>query len=247
MDLGKKLKDKRLEADFTQQELADRLHVSRQTISSWEVGRTFPDLTTLVSLSDLYEIPLDDLVKEDFRLVDDITRKVTRSERRKVTNIVLTLLLIAASAALVFLAYQNHLNNQSNPYGLHPNDIYDSHWEVHYDPERRHNQGFLSFDRNSAVLVNQYDRWPSEGSLQAVEERADENLSSGMEAGLHEFDDLSIEVYGQHYIVTADGLLMEFTRLSDTIIRRADGIEYRKVLDEHAHDSMHWIGEQMYE
>ena len=40
MDIGKKLKEKRQEANLTQKELAEILHVSRQTISSWEVGRT---------------------------------------------------------------------------------------------------------------------------------------------------------------------------------------------------------------
>lgn len=44
MDIGKKLKEKRLAANLTQQELTEILHVSRQTISSWEVGRTYPDL-----------------------------------------------------------------------------------------------------------------------------------------------------------------------------------------------------------
>ncbi|MCC5889858.1 MAG: helix-turn-helix transcriptional regulator [Alkalibacterium sp.] len=245
MELGKKLKEKRLEADYTQKELADILHVSRQTISSWEVGRTFPDLMTLVTLSELYDVPLDNLVKEDSRLVDDITQKVTRSERRKVTNIVLSLLLVVATVSLVFFAYQNYLNSQTNAQGLHPNDLYDSHWEVHFDPTHSHDQSFLSFSNDSAVVLNQYRGWPADESL--LDELDDDVLSSGLEAGVHEFDNLNISVFGQHYIVSADGLQMEFTRLSDSIIRNSEGIEFYRVQDESAHDSLFWIHEQMTE
>ena len=53
MDIGKKLKEKRLEENYTQKELAEILHVSRQTISSWEVGRTYPDLDVLIAISEL--------------------------------------------------------------------------------------------------------------------------------------------------------------------------------------------------
>jgi len=72
MDIGKKLKEKRQEANLTQKELAEILHVSRQTISSWEVGRTYPDLDVLVAISELYDTPLDDLLKEDSEMVKNI-------------------------------------------------------------------------------------------------------------------------------------------------------------------------------
>ena len=57
MDIGKKLKEKREERNLTQKELSEILHVSRQTISSWEVGRTYPDLDVLVAISELYDTP----------------------------------------------------------------------------------------------------------------------------------------------------------------------------------------------
>lgn len=51
-------KDKKM----TQEQLADILHVSRQTISSWEKGRTQPDLETLSQLTQIFQISLDDLI-----------------------------------------------------------------------------------------------------------------------------------------------------------------------------------------
>lgn len=257
MEIGKKIKEKRIEAGYTQKELAEILHVSRQTISSWEVGRTFPDLTTLVTLSELYDMPLDDLVKEDSRLVEDITHKVTRSERRKIVNIVLSFLLVTTTASLVFFAYQYYQDSQVNDYGLHSNDLIDTAWEVLHDPTRTINQAFLSFDSESAVILNQYGPWPSvpESTDESDEddkepldnqETEGELLAKGLEEGMNHYENLDIDVYGQQYIINADGLLMEFTRLSSTIIRSSDGIEYYKVLDESVHDSLFSIADSMY-
>ncbi|WP_080145890.1 helix-turn-helix domain-containing protein [Marinilactibacillus piezotolerans] len=73
MTIGEKLKAKRQGAKLSQQALAEKLHVSRQNISSWEVGRTYPDLDILVTISEFYQIPLDDLLKEDSNMVEEIT------------------------------------------------------------------------------------------------------------------------------------------------------------------------------
>nr|WP_216697814.1 helix-turn-helix transcriptional regulator [Enterococcus innesii] len=67
MSVGEKIKNKRNEKNYTQEDLANLLHVSRSTISSWEVGRTYPDLDTVVKISDLLGITLDELLKEPSR------------------------------------------------------------------------------------------------------------------------------------------------------------------------------------
>lgn len=65
MQLHQKLKDSRLKAGLTQEALAQELGVSRQTISNWESGRTYPDISSVLKLSDLYGLSLDELLKED--------------------------------------------------------------------------------------------------------------------------------------------------------------------------------------
>ena len=138
MDIGKKLKEKRQEANLTQKELAEILFVSRQTISSWEVGRTFPDLETLVAISELYATPLDDLLKEDFQMVKDITKKVKKSERRKMTNIILAVLLLLVTSTSVFYVIKQYQNNQVNAQlnadGLKPDGLLESTWQMNYSP-----------------------------------------------------------------------------------------------------------------
>ena len=65
MKLHEKLYQLRKEKGLTQAELAERLEVSRQSVSNWEVGTTTPSTKRLRDLSQLYDVPLDYLMNED--------------------------------------------------------------------------------------------------------------------------------------------------------------------------------------
>ena len=65
MDIGKKLRDARNAAKLTQESAAESLGVSRQTISNWETGKTYPDIVSVIRMSDLYSVSLDCLLKEE--------------------------------------------------------------------------------------------------------------------------------------------------------------------------------------
>ena len=62
MEFNNKLYELRKHKGFSQEELANRLNVSRQTVSKWEVGDSTPDMEKLVAMSDLFGISLDELV-----------------------------------------------------------------------------------------------------------------------------------------------------------------------------------------
>lgn len=62
MDLAKKLKEAREKAGYSQQEVAGKLNISRQSISRWENGWSCPDVENLILLCQLYKISMDDLV-----------------------------------------------------------------------------------------------------------------------------------------------------------------------------------------
>lgn len=62
MEFNNKFYSLRKQKGFSQEELANRLNVSRQTISKWEVGESTPDMEKLVAISDLFEVSLDELV-----------------------------------------------------------------------------------------------------------------------------------------------------------------------------------------
>ena len=65
MELGKQIRMYRQEAQLSQEELADRVYVSRQTISNWENDKSYPDVNSLVLLSEVFHISLDNLIKGD--------------------------------------------------------------------------------------------------------------------------------------------------------------------------------------
>lgn len=58
MEIGKKLKDARMKSGFTQENVAEKINVSRQTISNWENEKSYPDIISVIALSDLYSTSL---------------------------------------------------------------------------------------------------------------------------------------------------------------------------------------------
>lgn len=62
--LGKQLKSARLSNNFTQQEVADKLNISRQSISKWENGSSAPDVHTLKMLASFYKTSIQDLTRK---------------------------------------------------------------------------------------------------------------------------------------------------------------------------------------
>lgn len=64
MEFNNKLYNLRKQKRLSQEELANRLNVSRQTVSKWEVGDSTPDMEKLIAISDLFEISLDELVMD---------------------------------------------------------------------------------------------------------------------------------------------------------------------------------------
>lgn len=80
MELSQKLQNRRKELKLTQEEVAEKIHVSRQTISNWETGRTLPDINSLVLISDIYDISLDSLIKEDKKMIKKLSIDTKEAE-----------------------------------------------------------------------------------------------------------------------------------------------------------------------
>ncbi|WP_040534932.1 helix-turn-helix domain-containing protein [Schleiferilactobacillus shenzhenensis] len=106
MQFSDKLKTARQQRQLTQAPVAEQIHVSPKTISSWENGRSFPDLGTLVRISDYYGISLDQLLREDERIMDHyetIDKQVQRDRRifqiTYFANVILLILAVIDQAA----------------------------------------------------------------------------------------------------------------------------------------------------
>ena len=80
MEFNNKLYELRKQKGLSQEELANRLNVSRQTVSKWEVGESTPDMEKLVAMSDLFGISLDELVLDKKENQSVASEQVVKSE-----------------------------------------------------------------------------------------------------------------------------------------------------------------------
>ena len=92
MELGKNIVKIRKDNKLTQDDLAEKYYVTRQTISNWENGKSYPDLETLVKISDDFNISLDVLLKEDNKMVKDISKKQKDYKWFKIFLIILNII-----------------------------------------------------------------------------------------------------------------------------------------------------------
>ncbi|MDY3854134.1 MAG: helix-turn-helix transcriptional regulator [Butyribacter sp.] len=106
MELGKQIKLQRQEAQLSQEELANRVYVSRQTISNWENDKSYPDVNSLVLLSEIFQISLDNLIKGDIDVMKDVIQKeeIAKMNRYgKIYTIMLIATVISAVPLFVWL------------------------------------------------------------------------------------------------------------------------------------------------
>lgn len=67
MEISEQIKNHRMQLQLSQEELAKRIYVSRQTISNWENEKSYPDIHSLLLLSNLFGVPVDELIKGDLK------------------------------------------------------------------------------------------------------------------------------------------------------------------------------------
>ena len=74
--IADKIKNARTIKKLTQEQVAEDLNVSRQTISNWENGKSLPDIVSIIRMSELYDLSLDELLKGDATLLNKIEREI---------------------------------------------------------------------------------------------------------------------------------------------------------------------------
>lgn len=100
MELGKQIKKYRLENKLSQEELADRIYVSRQTISNWENDKSYPDINSLVLLSEVFKISLDRLIKGDIETMKDVIQKEEVDKMNRYGKIYTIMLIVTVVSAV---------------------------------------------------------------------------------------------------------------------------------------------------
>lgn len=106
MELGKQIKKHRQEVQLSQEKLADRVYVSRQTISNWENDKSYPDVNSLVLLSEIFQISLDNLIKGDIEVMKDVIQKeeiVKMNRYGKIYTLMLIVTVVSAVPLFMWL------------------------------------------------------------------------------------------------------------------------------------------------
>lgn len=118
MELSEQLKKYRKQENLTQKQLAMKLNVSDKTISSWETGRTYPDISLLINLSSILNVSLDEFLKGDTETVEKIDKDLKLKRTYKHLLIVIGVLFVILGGGYVFLSqyqYENELVDRFNP------------------------------------------------------------------------------------------------------------------------------------
>ena len=111
MEIGKKLKDARMKSGYTQESVAEKVNVSRQTISNWENEKSYPDIISVIELSNLYSISLDELLKGDEKMMEHLeeSTNVVKSTRKLIGAILLNIITVILLVTLsMFLPDRNY-------------------------------------------------------------------------------------------------------------------------------------------
>ena len=96
INVEQKLQMARNKQGLTQEQIAQQLQVSRQTISNWENNKSYPDIVSLITLSELYQISLDQLLKGDKAMIEHLSKSTNTvaSNRRLLTAIILNIIIL---------------------------------------------------------------------------------------------------------------------------------------------------------
>lgn len=117
MEIGNKIMRLRKKEGLSQEELAEKIGVARQTISKWELGETSPDLNQAKKLSILFNVSLDELSSNDIKNV--LIEKTSNTEKlaglilKLIKFIIIFLICVPILYIIMFIVYKNVRENNS--------------------------------------------------------------------------------------------------------------------------------------
>ncbi|MCL2249082.1 MAG: helix-turn-helix domain-containing protein [Oscillospiraceae bacterium] len=103
MTISEKLKQARAESGLSQEEVAEKLGVSRQTMSNWENARSYPDIVSVIALSDIYNVALDSLMKGDTEMQKHLqeSTNITKSNKQVAASIIALMLALLSTVGVI--------------------------------------------------------------------------------------------------------------------------------------------------
>ena len=109
MDIGLRIKKFREQQKISQEELALKIFVSRQTISNWETNKSCPDVKSLITLSNIFNVSLDNFIKEDIKEMREIVEKTTIKKFNVMSFVFLVELIIVTISAYPLFSVDGYI------------------------------------------------------------------------------------------------------------------------------------------
>ena len=101
MEVSNRIREERERLGLSQEALAREIYVSRQTVSNWETGKTYPDVQSLLLLSNLYGVSVDSLVRGDMEAMENNVENYELQRFKLKASTGLSLALIVLGAAML--------------------------------------------------------------------------------------------------------------------------------------------------
>lgn len=109
MELGKQIKKYRNELSLSQDVLAEKIYVSRQTISNWENDKSYPDVNSLLLLSEVFQVSIDNLIKGDIEEMKEQIKAEDKKEFEKLSNVFAILMLAMVLTPIPLVKFFNEI------------------------------------------------------------------------------------------------------------------------------------------
>ena len=117
MEVGRRIREERERLGISQEGLAREVFVSRQTVSNWETGKTYPDVQSLLLLSNLFDVSVDSLVKGDVEIMEKQMENYELARYKIKASMTVALGLIAVGAVMLALLSKRG-ESLTSPFGL---------------------------------------------------------------------------------------------------------------------------------
>ena len=102
MKLGTTIQDIRDRENLTQEQFAELFHVTRQTVSNWENEKSYPDLITLIEISDRFDVSLDTMLKGDLKMTEKLNKDIKGAKKLKIVLAAVALVVVLLGAGYYF-------------------------------------------------------------------------------------------------------------------------------------------------
>ncbi|MCM1053163.1 MAG: helix-turn-helix domain-containing protein [Ruminococcus sp.] len=153
MSLGNQLIKIRKDNKMSQEMFSEIFGVTRQTISNWENAKSYPDIETIIKISDYFNISLDILLKEDIKMIKEIDKNVRKNKILKVIIIILFIFII------IFLALRELFPEEFGNYKKRPGVVIVC----------RYQDEILQYHET----YNKYFKYPTDGGSWSVGQSSD--------------------------------------------------------------------------